>query len=260
MVAADSFRVGHAAPTHAKNRPRRSAVASPTRGPSTRRSGARSPSTTGATTRRMRRPSPMRNTTPCAGATRRSRRGFRSSRAAESLTAEGRREGVGEIRQGAAPRADAVARQRLRGRGRRASSSSASGASCSQAGGAARLHGRAEDRRPVAEPALRGRAASSPPRPAATARRARTSPRTPARSSDIPQKLNGKDVPGDLRGARRGLSLACRFRRHQRAPGGGRQAALRQSAQRRRRQPAPARSRRSPRRGRCASSPMPGAR
>ena len=45
-----------------------------------------------------------------------------------------------------------------------------------------------------------------------------------------------------LRGARRGLSLARGFRRHQRAPGGGRKAALRQSAQCGGRQPAPARS------------------
>ena len=49
-------------------------------------------------------------------------------------------------------------------------------------GGAARLHGRAEDRRPVAEPALREGRARLAPRPAATARSARTSPRTRARS------------------------------------------------------------------------------
>ena len=64
----------------------------------------------------------------------------------------------------------------------------------------------------------------------------------PARSSDIPQRLKGADVPDICRGARRDLSLARGFCRHQRAAGGGRQAALRQSAQCRGRQPAPARS------------------
>ncbi len=58
---------------------------------------------------------------------------------------------------------------------------------------------------------------------------------------DIPRRLKPRRRPGGLRGSRRDLSLACRFRGHQRAPGGGRQAALRQSAQCRGRQPAPAR-------------------
>ena len=75
-----------------------------------------------------------------------------------------------------------------------------------------------------------------------------------------PGAAEGRRRAGDLRGARRDLPAPCRLRRHQRAPGRRRQAALRQSAQFRRRQPAPARPEDHGRRARCASSPMPGAR
>ena len=51
-----------------------------------KRSDGSSPSTTGATTRRTHRPSRTPSTTRCAGATRRSRRGFRTCKSSESLT------------------------------------------------------------------------------------------------------------------------------------------------------------------------------
>ena len=157
--------------------------------------------------------------------------------------------------------ADAVARQRLRGRGGRASSSPASGASSHwPADDAARLHGRAEDRRAVAEPALRGAAASSSAATRGDGEEGEDVTPMPAPSRDIPKPADGHERPGRLRGAGRGLHDACRFRGHQRAAGRGRQAALRQSAQRGGRQPAPARSGASRPPGRCASSPMPGAR
>ena len=55
---------------------------------------------------------------------------FPELKTAESLTAEGRRQGLREVRQGAPPRADAVARQRASRTRRSRSSSSASAASC----------------------------------------------------------------------------------------------------------------------------------
>ena len=67
---------------------------------------------------------------------------------------KGRRQGLGEIRQGAPSRADAVARQRLRRGGRARVRRAHPALPRLRPGGAARLHGRAEDRRPVAEPAL----------------------------------------------------------------------------------------------------------
>ena len=48
---------------------------------------------------------------------------------------------------------------------------------------------------------------------------------------DVPHKLKGKNVPGGLRGARRGLHDQGRLPRAQQAPGGGGRPGLRQSAQ-----------------------------
>ena len=102
----------------------------------------------------------------------------------------------------------------------------------------ARLHRRAEDRRPVAVAALRGR----PPRHRRHPRRRRDRrerhaerphhrrhPRTARRRARRP------------RGARRGLHEPRRLRRAERPPGRGRRPHLRQPAQRRRRLAAPAR-------------------
>ena len=62
-----------------------------------------------------------------------------------------------------------------------------------------------------------------------------------------------------VRGAGRSLYAPCGFRRHERAAGGGGQAALRQSRAMPRRARCASSTRRSPRAGRCISSPMPGA-
>ena len=69
-------------------------------------------------------------------------------------------------------------------------------------GGAPRLHGRAQDRRAVLEPALRARTPRHAPPRAATARRARTSRRTPARSATFPRRLKPRRRPGrcEIRG------------------------------------------------------------
>ena len=127
---------------------------------------------------------------------------------AESLTRKVGAKAVGEIRQGAPSRADAVARQRLRATRRCASSSSASAASSRSA---------------------RRRRSPSPPSRRSTACRSACATRRAGSSSaatrgdgavgedvtanartvgDIPQRLHGTDVPGRLRGPRRGLSLA----------------------------------------------------
>ena len=124
---------------------------------------------------------------------------------------------------------------------------------------AARLYRRAEDRRPVLLAALReGRAGQRRPR-AATASSARTSPPMSRTIADIPQRL-ARRAAGCARRARRGLYEPRRFRRAERSGRRRRASRLRQSAQRRGGLAAPARSRRSPPHGRCAFSPMPGAR
>ena len=82
----------------------------------------------------------------------------------------------------------------------------------------------------------------------------------PARSRTCRSSSRASDVPDDLRGARRGLHDQGGLPRAERAAeGGGRGSSSPTRATRR-----PARcarwTRPSPRRGRCASSPMPGAR
>ena len=77
---------------------------------------------------------------------------------------------------------------------------------------------------------------------------------------DVPQKLKGRNVPDDLRGARRSLHDQEGLPRAQRAAEGRRRYRLRQSAQFGRRLAAPEGSVASPPRARSASSPMPGAR
>ena len=89
---------------------------------------------------------------------------------------------------------------------------------------------------------------------------ARTSPPMSARIKDIPHKLKGKNIPAvcEVRGEvymTKADFLALNKRQAEAGEHG-----LRQSAQLRRRLAAPDGCRRSPRRGRCTSSPMPGAR
>ena len=79
-------------------------------------------------------------------------------------------------------------------------------------------------------------------RRAATATRARTSPPTCAPSGTFRTRLKGAGVPRRARGARRDLHAPRRFRRAQRAAGGRGREGVRQSAQRRGRLAAPARS------------------
>ena len=96
--------------------------------------------------------------------------------AATECRAARRRAAGGKIRQGAPCRADAVARQYFQRRGGRRIRRARKALSRARRRCAARLHGRAQDRRPVVLAALRGRANSSRRRPAATVSRARTSP------------------------------------------------------------------------------------
>ena len=102
----------------------------------------------------------------------------------------------------------------------------------------------------VAEPKIDGlaislrlprrRAASAAPR-AATARSARTSPTTCARSPTIPLRIDGDDAPAAARGPRRGLHVAGRLRRAQRAPRRGGAVDVHEPAQLRRGDDPPAR-------------------
>ena len=77
---------------------------------------------------------------------------------------------------------------------------------------------------------------------------------------DIPKVAQRQGCSGGLRSARRSLHDQERLSRTQQAAGGSRQAAVRQSAQHRRRLAAPARRLDHRRRGRSAFSLMPGAR
>ena len=196
----------------------------------------------------------------CASATTRSRRAFRELRTLESLTPACRRGAVGALRQSAPRSADAVARQRVQPKRTSPISSAASAAFC----------GCRTTRRSRSPPNRRSTAcrcrcatrtaSSSPARRAATAPKARTSPPMSRRSPTFRTGFKGSERSGRVRGARRSLHDQARVPRPQSQAGGGRQAALRQSAQHRRRLVAPEGRRRSRRRGRSASSPMPGAR
>ena len=174
--------------------------------------------------------------------------------------AEGRRRADRAFRQGAA-RACRCSRSTTRSRrGRRATSSSASAASSSSP---------------------RTSRWSSPPSRRSTGCRCRCATRTASWSTaatrgdgaegedvtanirtlkDVPQQLKGKDIPavcevrGEVYMTKRGF-LALNKRQ---AEAG--EHHLRQSAQLRGRLAAPEGSERSPRRARCISSPMPGAR
>ena len=78
----------------------------------------------------------------------------------------------------------------------------------------------------------------SPP-PAATARRARTSPRISGRCAEMPQKLKGRHIPEICEVRGEVYMTKIRFPRAQRAPESGRRSGLRQSAQLRSRIAAP---------------------
>ena len=83
---------------------------------------------------------------------------------------------------------------------------------------------------------------------------ARTVARHPEEAARQGRSRRSAEIRGEI------YLSPCRFRRDQRAPGGGRQQALRQSAQRRRGFSCASSMPRSRRRVRCASSPTPGAR
>ena len=177
---------------------------------------------------------------------------------AEFAQPQGRRRAGGEIRQGAPRRADAVARQHLRAT--RRSRNSARGCAAFSASATTRRSPSPPSRRSTASPArcATSTASSSRRRRAATVTRARTSPPMRCTIAAIPKTLQRRAARA--RGARRSLHGAARFRRAQRAPAGGGQAGLRQSAQRGGRIVAPARPARHRRAAAAISSPMPGAR
>ena len=144
--------------------------------------------------------------------------------------AEGRRRADRTLRQGAPRGADALARQRVFRRGRDALRRSHPPLPQARCGRAARVHGRAEDRRAVDVAALRGRQA----RDRGDARRRRGGRGRHRQHQDAERRAaaaQGQGRSGNLRGARRGLHDQGRFPRAQRAPEGGGQGTLRQSAQ-----------------------------
>ena len=100
-------------------------------------------------------------------------------------------------------------------------------------------HRRAEDRWPVLLAALRGRRAGAGGDAGRRLRGRGRHHQCPHHPADPPPARG--QATGRARGSRRDLYDQGRFRRGQRAPGRGRQAGLRQPAQRRRRLVAPAR-------------------
>ncbi len=204
------------------------------------RSTTRSPSTICATIRRTARRSRTLITTRCVAATRRSRHGSPRSREAREPLAARRRASFGEIRQGPASRADALARQRLRGgRGSRVRGARAP-LPRPRCGEHAGLHGRTEDRWALLRHPLR----AGPSHQAATRGDGEEGEDVTANVRTIraiPEKLRGARCARGARGARRGLSAPCRFRQDQRAAGRAGKARFCQSAQRRGRLAAPAR-------------------
>jgi hypothetical protein len=141
----------------------------------------------------------------------------------------GRRPGRA-AREGRPPPADAVARERpLRGGAARLGRADARPPRArGDRGPPLPLRLRAEDRRPRRLADLPRRACSSAARPAATARSARTSRTTCARSPD-PAPHRGR--AGAARGARRDLHLAARLPGAQRAPRRGGPLDLHEPAQ-----------------------------
>ena len=196
-----------------------------------------------------------------ARALRRDRGALSRSAHARIAVAQGRRgadaRGFAKVRHA---RADALARQRLRRGGRASTSSAASAASSSfRDDEPIAFTRRAEDRRPVDVAALRGRRARHR-RDARRRQRGRGRHRQYPDAQGRAAAAQGQRRAGGLRGARRGLHDQGRLPRAQRAAEGGRRAASSPT----RATPPPARcartTRRSPLRGRSASSPMPGAR
>ena len=185
---------------------------------------------------------------------------FPAACAARQPIASRRRQGLGEIRQGRARQADAVAGQRLH----------ATRTWHDFAARVRRFLGLKEDDELTPSPpsprstgcpprcAMRTASSCRAPR-AATARKAKTSPPICSTINDIPLRLHGK-AAGSAGSARRSLYDPRGFRGAQQAAGEGWQARLRQSAQLGRRFGAPARSLHHRRRERSISSPMPGAR
>ena len=221
---------------------------------------ARSPRTTSAITRTTRRRSRTPSTTRCAPATPRSRRAFRQlvrkdspSRkvgAAPAQKFKKVRHAVPMLSLGNAFAEEDVTRIR---RPRAPLSASASRRRD-------RLHGRAEDRRRVAVAALRGAASWSRRDPRRRIRgRGRHAQRAHHRS-DIPRDAAGSSVPEICEVRGEVYMSQRRFSRAQQAPGEA--EASRAFANPRNSAAGSLRSsiRRSRRRGRCASLPMPGAR
>ena len=163
-----------------------------------------------------------------------------------------RRARVGGVRRRRAPRAAALAGQRLQLR--RAAGLAQPRRRPGRASSDFRYGLRAEDRRPRRGAGLRGRAL----RPGRHPRRRlprREHHREPPTIRSIPMQLRGHGLPRALRGARRGLHAEGRLRAAEQRAGRPRRAAVRQPPQRRRRRRPPARPAQSrPRAGSTSGS------
>ena len=123
-----------------------------------------------------------------------------------------------------------------------------------------RLHRRAEDRRARPSPALRGRAGWCKGATRGDGYEGENVTANVRTIADIPKTGQIARLSRSVRGARRDLYEPRGLPAHERGAGEARRTPVRQSAQRRGRLAPPARSVASPPSGRCASSPMAGAR
>ena len=200
------------------------------------------------------RRSPTPSTTGCSASCRRSSASIPTLRTADSPTQRVGAEPASAARQAHAPRADALARQRVQRGGARRRGRSASRASSATTRAAPATSAELKIDGAAVSLTYRERRVRRRARRAATASSARTSRRTCARMRDVPLRLRGDDVPPLIEIRGEVYMPFSRLRADERGARRRGRAGVRQSAQLRGRRAAPARSRRSPRSARCASS------